>query len=475
MKHFLILALCLCLILPLFSSAEDMDTPMEDFSGFHNPFLSTANDPWIVKGDDGFYYYCFSSGGLFIARSRTITGLPGAVLDPSNCVIFNVPDGQTDVWAPELHHYRGSWYLFYAADFVNDNRQHRMYCAKSLTDDPMGGWNPAVKMELPEDQWAIDGTLFPYDDGRLFFIWSGWKDEAEGTSTDTQRLYLCQLNPDNPAEVIGDERIEIAHSVYPWEKSVKPIQEGPAMVRSPEGDWCCIYAADFSITDNYAEGVLLLKGDPSDADAWIKQEKPLLQSNPEEGIYGPGHASVVKSPDGTEDWIIYHTAKKSGSAWNRSGRMQRITWENGIPTAEPLISNSTLVPLPSGEEPDRMLLRPCDGKLTGGMHLQDGCALSTEISDTIEFLVTMEETQVCTITLRHSGSITDDGSLYAMVKIGKAGGLRLDATLSGEGQFVSDSIRLKLKKGQNRITLKLTPGLMLDSVVIDFPESMPKN
>ena len=52
--------LLLLMMTPLVACCdEDMTEVRELRDGFYNPFLSTANDPWIVQGD-GCYYYCYS-------------------------------------------------------------------------------------------------------------------------------------------------------------------------------------------------------------------------------------------------------------------------------------------------------------------------------------------------------------------------------------------------------------------------------
>ncbi len=71
--------------------------------------------------------------------------------------------------------------------------------------------------------------------------------------------------------------------------------------------------------------------------AWTKREKPLFART--EHVFGPGHASFVKSPDGLEDWMVYHAARRRGAGWKRDVRMQRFVWtadgapELGVPVA----------------------------------------------------------------------------------------------------------------------------------------------
>jgi GH43 family beta-xylosidase len=69
-------------------------------------------------------------------------------------------------------------------------------------------------------------------------------------------------------------------------------------------------------------------------------------------VYGPGHNGFFKSPDGTEDWIVYHAnaSATAGCDVNRTTRAQKFTWNSdgtpnfGVP--QPLSAN---LPVPSGE------------------------------------------------------------------------------------------------------------------------------
>lgn len=70
---------------------------------------------------------------------------------------------------------------------------------------------------------------------------------------------------------------------------------------------------------------------PSD---WRKNnEGCVFYQNALEGAYGVGHASFVKSPDGAEDWIVYHGMRDPREGWRaRTIRAQRFGWgEGGAP------------------------------------------------------------------------------------------------------------------------------------------------
>jgi GH43 family beta-xylosidase len=39
----------------------------------------------------------------------------------------------------------------------------------------------------------------------------------------------------------------------------------------------------------------------------------VFQTSEENGVYAPGHNSFFTSPDGKEDWILYHANTKPGT------------------------------------------------------------------------------------------------------------------------------------------------------------------
>ena len=75
-------------------------------------------------------------------------------------------------------------------------------------------------------------------------------------------------------------------------------------------------------------------GDPLSADSWVKDPEPVFQRSDENGVFGPGHNGFFKSPDGTEDWIVYHANDQvsDGCDNGRTTRVQKFTWnEDGTP------------------------------------------------------------------------------------------------------------------------------------------------
>jgi hypothetical protein len=63
-----------------------------------------------------------------------------------------------------------------------------------------------------------------------------------------------------------------------------------------------------------------------------------------------GHNSFVKSPDGAEDWLIYHAKMDRQDGWRRAVFAQPFTWSaSGLPQFGRPVAAGQLLPAPSGE------------------------------------------------------------------------------------------------------------------------------
>ncbi len=298
-------------------SALDADT-------FTNPVAPKGHDPWVIR-DTGTYYYCYSDKGkIWVNQSEDLV----EAVQFSGKVVWSPEAGKPwskQLWAPELHQIEGHWYIYVAAS-NGKNENHRMYVLRA--DKPDGTFKLVGKVTAPSDKWAIDGTPLLHGD-KLYFIWSGWKEDRNTA----QHLYIAGM--DSPEKLKGT-RVRISSPEFDWEKIRGPkgkvnahlpyVNEGPQVLQNGDAIHV-VYSASGSWTDHYCLGLLTLVGeDPLEPDSWEKSPVPVFQSA--NGVIAPGHASFTKSPDGTEDWIIYHSAKHPGAKWNRETRMQPFTWDS---------------------------------------------------------------------------------------------------------------------------------------------------
>ncbi len=318
---------------------------------FKNPLLPSGADPFSFY-HDGYYYYTNTlQNKLKLWKTKNLA----SIADAESKIIWTPPRGtkySKQIWAPEFHRIDNAWYAYFAAD-DGDNINHRMYVLENKSDDPLqGSWEFKGKVAARPDRWAIDGNVFKYKN-ELYMIWSGW----EGDTNGQQNIYIAKM--ENPW-TINSHRVLISEPTYIWEKQgdlndpINPphvnVNEGPQYLEH-NGDIFIVFSANGCWTDYYSLGLLKFTGDDLlDPSAWKKHPEPIFKKSEEHSVYAPGHNSFFKSPDGTEDWILYHANSNPGDGCGakRSPRMQKIKWNaDGTPNLGIPVSEETLLQIPS--------------------------------------------------------------------------------------------------------------------------------
>ncbi|RZK41898.1 MAG: glycosyl hydrolase family 43 [Pedobacter sp.] len=322
---------------------------------FNNPILPSGADPWVIF-KDGYYYYTHTTGrNLAIWKSKSVVNIAST----DRKVVWTPPQGSMyskQIWAPELHYIQKKWYMYFAAD-DGDNNNHRSYVIENTSQDPTKGeWTFKGQVTDPSNKWAIDGNVFEHK-GVLYMMWSGW----EGDHNGQQNIYIAKMK--NPWTISG-ERVKLSESEHDWEKhgylgknsdpSYVKVNEGPQFL-SKDKKMFIIYSASGCWTDHYALGMLSadLNSDPMKPSSWTKSNQPVFKGSIENKVFAPGHNSFFKSPDGKEDWILYHANAEAGQGCGgkRSPRAQPFTWdENGNPIFGVPLSTSERIKVPSGSQ-----------------------------------------------------------------------------------------------------------------------------
>ncbi len=319
---------------------------------FTNPLLPSGADPSVVQ-EDGYYYYMNTTGrNLTIWRTRDITDLQNA----EKKVVWTPPASgpySKEIWAPELHRVEGKWYIYFAAD-AGTNDTHRVWVLENSSANPLqGAWTMRGKLADPSDKWAIDPSEFD-NAGQHYVIWSGWAGDTNGT----QSIFIARLA--NPWTIDG-HRTLISSPDFAWEKvgdlnkgdtryDPTPhidVNEGPEILQHG-GKIFLIYSASACWTNYYELGMLTADAGSNllDPRSWTKSTSAVFWEDPQASVFGPGHNTFFQSPDGKEDWILYHANAASGQGCSnfRSPRAQRFTWNpdgtpnfgRPLPTSQPL-------------------------------------------------------------------------------------------------------------------------------------------
>ena len=459
---------------------------------FYNPVNLVGNDPWYYKHGDTYHYItCTTRDGqatLVITRSKSLTTLYPDYED-SQVTIFIPAVGVQSIWAPEMFFFDGHWYLlFTAAPLVYDHPDgidgaRRTYIMKSETEDAFGEYGRPIKLELPQDKRSIDATFMDYN-GKQYVVWSGWPNEVH-TAFWTQNLYITELVTGDPTKVKDTSdgaRYLISEPKEPWERLGSSQNEGPCVTFAPDGTPILMYSASYSGSDGYCIAYLKLLGDdPLKQDSWEKSKEPLMQTELlEKDVISPGHNSVVKSPDGTEDWIVYHAAKYSGAGWDRTIRLQKMTWDGNTPVVE-LAAYTQELPLPSGDKSEKVRYEAEDAILLEGsevVEFEEGNGFSyasqnkavafAEGQGGVSFDVTAKRAGKAVISFRYSNA-QDTASVKTteILLNGEEKILPVPYTRYEE-VFTLSQMNVTLKEGRNVITFLGKSNLIFDCLIITY-------
>ena len=319
---------------------------------FTNPLLSSGADPWVIESKGNYYYTHTTGRNLVLYKTSSLAGLKTA----ERKVIWTPPDStmySKQIWAPELHRINNKWYFYFAAD-DGKNENHRLYVLENRNEDPMQGeWTFKGKIADSSDKWAIDGSVFQHK-AQWYMIWSGW----EGDVNKQQDIYIAKLK--NPWTIDG-KRVRISSPVFDWERHGDlndvnnpphvAVNEGPQILRNKDHLFI-VYSASGCWTDYYGLGLLRFTGKENllDSSSWEKSTEPVFTTSLEDKVFAPGHNSFFTSPDGKEDWILYHANNEPGLGCgrNRAPRAQKFTWnKDGTPNFGKPVKAGLKLPAPS--------------------------------------------------------------------------------------------------------------------------------
>ena len=314
---------------------------------FYNP-ISThdASDPFMTYDPEtGYYYAIFTQGDrLELYRSKQASRI---LADRDSKVIYR-PDGSNgiwgSIWAPEMHRGTdGLWYIYTSGRITKEDGEKRVFIIGSLTSDPFGEWE--YKRKPAADVFSIDPTVYTAPDGTQYMCYSRVDPEYG------QVLDIAKMK--SPTTIYNATMI--AKAELEWEL-VEPytgrsaILEGAFFLEN-NGRLFLIYSANGCWSNNYCLGVLeYTGGDMCSPENWEKHPEPLLVYG--NGVYGPGHASFFRSPDGTEVWCAYHGMKQSNDTVTPAPRyfyIQKVDFDaTGYPVMGQPVGYVPLTP-PSGE------------------------------------------------------------------------------------------------------------------------------
>ena len=246
-------------------------------------FGTTDLNPWNSKGQG---FQAFSSEDLIHFEG------PYTAFSPS-------PDfwGTHDYWAPEIHTYRGNYYMF--ATFTSENKRRGTQILSSPSI--LGPYEPLVNHAITPKEWeCLDGTLFVDEEKTPWIVFCHeWVQANDGQ--------VCAMKLSDDLTKAISEPIVLFHAseaVWPAARERRDgsglcdarVTDGPFLHSMSNGTLLMLWSS--MTQDGYAMGQAhSLSGNIEGP--WIQKDEPLI-------VGDGGHGMVFRDFSG-QLYVIYHT------------------------------------------------------------------------------------------------------------------------------------------------------------------------
>jgi len=257
--------------------------------GQSNPILpGYFADPTVKKFGDT--YYIYSTGdGIKLASGEPQVWISKDFVNWYNYELkISLPEGLNNCWAPDVVHAQDGKYYYFMG---NCERGCNIY--GYVSDSPMGPFTPynngravipagTSKKDFP----ALDAQMLVDDDGSVYSYFGTWCTSFGGVG-------FAKIDPKDMHTILYSSQIPIAQVPKLFEASYPIKRNGKYFLMYSSGD-CRLssYAVHYSVSDK-PEGPFT----PG-------KNNPILATNADGTIDGPGHHSVLQ--EGSDYYIVYH-------------------------------------------------------------------------------------------------------------------------------------------------------------------------
>jgi len=273
---------------------------------YNRPFIRQRADPYLLRRGDGSYYFTASVpeyDRIVLRHASSLSGLRDAE-EKILWVKHDAGPQSIHIWAPELHEIDGTFYMYYAGGDKDDIWEIRPYVLRCAGDPMADPWEELGPLQAADGDdfsfraFSLDATVF-FHHGSRYCVWA----EKVGVGKQISNLYIARM--ESPVKLASIQTL-LTTPDYGWERGDFWVNEGPAVLRH-DGKLFLTFSAN-TTGELYCMGMLWADEDSDllDPANWTKLRRPLLQSDAEKGIYGPGHNCFVKAEDGVTDLCVFH-------------------------------------------------------------------------------------------------------------------------------------------------------------------------
>ncbi|WP_232473766.1 glycoside hydrolase family 43 protein [Sphingomonas sp. MA1305] len=274
------------------------------------------HDPWIVADPTTRTYWLFTRNEAAVSGDRRLGIMAYTSRDLRHwtrpVVVFALPEGgwaNDGAWAPEVHRWRGRWYLFStyhneSAQLPADGARRPVRRGTTLAvADRLGGPFRPLRDNAPVADpglMTLDGTLYVDPAGKPWFVYAHeWVQIGDGT--------IEALPLDASLAAAGPPRTLFRASSAPWAKANREVPgdptwvtDGPELFRTRTGTLLMLWSS-YDAT-GYVQGLARSRSGTLDG-PW-EQLPPLLRGD-------SGHGMLFRRFDGTLMLIVHRPFHKA--------------------------------------------------------------------------------------------------------------------------------------------------------------------
>ncbi len=246
-------------------------------------------DPFILVENGRYYMYGSRGTSCWGNEPRSDCGFDVYVSDDlenwsePKCIFKRIDGfwGTHNFWAPEVHKYKGRFYMFASFKSTDACRGTQIL----VSDTPDGEFTPHSKAPITPSDWeCLDGTLHIEPDGTPYMVFCHeWLQVHDGE--------MCAVRlSDDLTEAVG-EPILLFHASEPeWAIKGKEnyVTDGPFMYRTESGRLVMIWSS--ACATGYCEA-LAYSDNGSIFGNWTQDQRLLFSAD-------GGHGMVFKKTDG---------------------------------------------------------------------------------------------------------------------------------------------------------------------------------
>lgn len=313
--------LTLLSIIVLTTQAQTYTNPILKPGRYNGTKISTMADPFVFKDTDGAYYMYITSPGYPCFTSRDLVNweYKGKILSLKECKW-----AVQSFWAPEVIKINNKYYLHYTAARA-DNIKH---IGLAVSDNPSGPFIDIDNKPFIDNgsKGTIDSHIFVDDDGRTYMYYTNAMSTNPVIELGGKRrseIWVMEVSPDLSEKLSAPKMLIFPEQ--PWEFSPSENDywnEGSVIIKHNKL-YYLMFSANCFCGEDYSLGYAT-SSSPLGPFKKYEHNPVLTNQSVASKVSGPGHHTVVRSPDDKEWFCIYHSHVNVGKLNKRNNGIRQI-------------------------------------------------------------------------------------------------------------------------------------------------------